>query len=274
MFNFLHTFRPQPNILSFGPLNIYWYGMFVVIGTLIALGITLKLAKRANLPIDKVFDLSFYTIIGGILGARIYHILLELPYYIKHPGSILKVWEGGLAIHGGIIAGLAIIFFYCKKNKLDLWLSAAIITPGLALGQALGRWGNYFNQELFGKPTDLPWGIPINIMNRPNEYIAYEYFHPTFLYESLGNIVIFTTMLILVKKIIDKKTIPAHMAVLCYLSLYSLLRFSMEFLRTDTTLIITGGLRWPQIFSLILLLTSVFLMIKTRGKKTTNKKTS
>jgi phosphatidylglycerol:prolipoprotein diacylglycerol transferase len=266
MINFLHSFNPQPTILSFGFLNIYWYGMFVVTGTLVALAITMKLAKRAGLPTDKFFDLSFYTIIGGIIGARIYHILLELPYYIKNPLNIFKVWEGGLAIHGGIIAGLLIAFLYCRKNNLNFWLSAAIITPGMALGQAIGRWGNYFNQELFGKPTTLPWGIPINIVNRPDIYISSEYFHPTFLYESLGNITIFLIMLFLVKKIINKKNVTPQIAVLSYLALYSFLRFMTEFLRTDTTLVISI-FRWPQIFSLIIFVVSIFLIIKTRRKK-------
>ena len=190
MINFLHTFNPDPILISLGPINIYWYGFFILLGSISALLITLKLASYYNIKKDTIIDLAFYLIIGGIIGARIYHVFLEFPYYLSHPLNIFKIWQGGLAIHGGIIAGVIILFFFAKSiskrsnlqkgdwisARKNFWLLSAILVPGLALAQAIGRWGNYFNQELFGLPTDKAWGIPINFLNRPAEFLNFQYF--------------------------------------------------------------------------------------------------
>jgi phosphatidylglycerol:prolipoprotein diacylglycerol transferase len=262
MINFLHTNQPEALLLKFGPIEIYWYGLFIVIGILTAISISIKIAKYYNLEKTKIIDLSFYLIIFGIIGARLYHVFLELPYYFNNPLSILKVWQGGMAIHGALIAGVITLFFFAKKNKLNIFKLTAIITPGLALGQAIGRWGNYFNQELFGLPTDASWGIPIELNNRILEYISFEYFHPTFLYESIGNFFIFIILIALHVYIIKKDKIKNFFFILItslYLILYSILRFSLEFIRIDTTPDFLG-LRFPQIISiLIILVVLVFL---------------
>jgi phosphatidylglycerol---prolipoprotein diacylglyceryl transferase len=266
MFDLLHSFSPQATIFTFGTIKVYWYGLFIVLGAMAAISITAKLAKRAGLPPTKVFDMAFYIMIFGILGARIYHILLELPYYTKYPADIIKVWQGGLAIHGAIIAGLITLVIFCKKEKIDFWLSAAIMVPGVALGQAIGRWGNYFNQELYGLPTDLPWGIPIDLMHRPLQFLSVEYFHPTFLYESLGNFIIFGILFFLVLRVAAKKISDPKIILLSYLAMYSILRFSTEFLRLDQTLLI-AGLRWPQIFSALLFVASIaWIALILKGK--------
>jgi len=218
------------------------------------------------LPVEKVFDISFYVVIGGIIGARIYHIFLELPYYSKHPMEMVKIWQGGLAIHGGIIAGLVILILLCRKEKIDFWKFSAAIAPGLALGQAIGRWGNYFNQELFGLPTDLPWGIPIELMHRPMEYLNYGYFHPTFIYESIGNLAIFGVLLYSAIRLAGKESGNAKMVLLSYLALYSILRFSTEFIRIDQTALVFGW-RWPQIFSAMIFIVSVaWMSLILKGK--------
>ena len=201
MFNFLHTFTPNPILLSFGNFRIYWYGLFIVLGILTALTISLKLAQKFNLSQNKIFDLGFWIIVFGIIGARIYHIFLEFEYYLAKPLDIFKIWQGGIAIHGALIAGILVIYFFSKKEKLNFWLLTAVIVPGLAFAQAIGRWGNYFNQELFGTPTNLPWGIPISLLNRPNQFISNKFFHPTFIYESLGNLAIFGILLFILFKI-------------------------------------------------------------------------
>lgn len=268
MFDFFHSFQPQPVILAFAGLKVYWYGLFVVLGTLAALTVALKLARRGNFSSNKIFDLSFWLILGGIAGARIYHILLELPYYSKYPADIFKIWEGGLAIHGGLIAGLIILILFCRKEKISFWFLGALLAPGIALGQAIGRWGNYFNQELFGQPTNLPWGIPIDLMHRPMSNLSAEYFHPTFLYESLGNLAIFGLVLSLALKFLAKKIKNEKVVLLSYLALYSALRFSLEFIRMDQTAVIFG-FRWPQIFSaIIFIVCAIWLMPFFRRKKT------
>jgi phosphatidylglycerol---prolipoprotein diacylglyceryl transferase len=268
MINFFHTNQPEALLLKFGPIEIYWYGLFIVIGILTAISLTLKLAQYYKIQRSEIIDLSFYLIIFGIIGARLYHVFLEFSYYLNNPLNILKVWEGGMAIHGALIAGIITLFLFTKKHKLNIFKLIAIITPGIALGQAIGRWGNYFNQELFGLPTDAPWGIPIELNNRILEYISFEYFHPTFLYESIGNFFIFIILIALHIYMIKKDKIKNFFFVLItslYLILYSILRFSLEFIRIDTTPVLFG-LRFPQIVSVLIILI-VFIFLFYSAKK-------
>jgi len=267
MITFLHTFLPKAILISFGSVDVYWYGLLIVTGILTAIAVTLKLAKFYNIKKDTIMDLAFWLATSGIIGARIYHVLLEWKYYIVNPIDIFKIWQGGLAIHGGIIAGIIVIWLYCRKHKLNGWLIASLIAPGLALAQAIGRWGNYFNQEIIGRPTDLPWGIPIDFANRPIEYINNIYFHPAFLYESIGNLIIFLILIAIHIYIIKKSVTSYALCVTSYAILYSLLRFATEFIRTDQTPIIIG-LRFPQIISLMTILASaIFLAAKLKPIK-------
>lgn len=287
MISFLHNYHPDPIIFQFGPIALRWYGLFVVLGISAAIMVSLRLAKKYQLAFEAVFDLAFYLIIGGLIGARIYDVLLQLPYYLDHPWHILQIWRGGLAIHGAIIAGLLIIYFFGRSKKINFFKLTALVVPGLALGQSIGRWGNYFNQELFGLPTHLPWGIPISPVYRPLEHISAQYFHPTFLYESLACLILFFLLLYLnsiwlkekkvshqeivtesIKKEIKliarraNKESPSVYTWLTavYVISYSLIRFFLEFIRLDATPLFLGW-RWPQIFSLILIIITVFLLI-------------
>ncbi|HOZ55672.1 MAG: Prolipoprotein diacylglyceryl transferase [Parcubacteria group bacterium ADurb.Bin316] len=256
MINFLHNFTPNPILISFGPLHVYWYGIFIVLGIIAALIVALKLAEYYQIKKEGIVDLAFYLIIGGVIGARIYHICLKFSYYAEHQLDIFKLWNGGLAIHGAIIAGVIVMYVFAKNKNLNFWQLAAITVPGLALAQAIGRWGNYFNQELYGRPTTLPWGVPIQFNNRVLEYYTSNYFHPTFLYESLGSLIIFAVLLFMHYLIIKKQKLNFRYIVFAYLVLYSLLRFATEILRVDSTTIFLG-LRLPQIVSLIIILTSL-----------------
>lgn len=228
-----------------------------------ALGISLKLAKYYNINSDTLFDLAFWLIINGLIGARIYEIFLQLPYYLNNPLDTFKIWQGGLAIHGAIIAGLITIYFFSKKHKIYFWILCSVIVPGLALAQAIGRWGNYFNQEIFGLPTNLSWGIPIDLVNRPLNYISNEFFQPTFLYESLGCLFIFFVLMILNYFFIKKNNLNNSVYILSsaiYMLSYSLLRFVLEFIRIDESPVIFY-MRWPQFISLIIIFISLSLLI-------------
>jgi phosphatidylglycerol:prolipoprotein diacylglycerol transferase len=263
MFSLLHNFLPQAILFNLGPITIYWYGLFIVTGIIFALGLTLLLANRFKINPETIWDLSFYLVLFGIIGARVYEIFLEFPYYFTHPNQIIKIWEGGLAIHGGIIAGFITLFIFVKKYKLNFWQLAAIFTPGLALGQSIGRFGNWFNQELFGLPTSLPWGIPIALENRPIEFISQSFFQPTFLYESLGSLLIASLLFILLWKQNNNLTKKIAMQIsACYLALYAVLRFSLEFIKIDATPIIFN-LRLPQITSLIFLIAAFIIYKKS-----------
>ncbi|PIT95269.1 prolipoprotein diacylglyceryl transferase [Candidatus Falkowbacteria bacterium CG10_big_fil_rev_8_21_14_0_10_39_9] len=268
MINFLHTFHPQAILITLGPITVYWYGLFMVLAMIIGMTTAIIIAKRYNINPDKIIDLSFYLIIGGLIGARIYEIFLELPYYVSQPLEIIKVWHGGLAVHGAIIGGLITLGLFVWKNQdYNFWKLCAIAVPALALGQAIGRCGNYFNQELFGLPTSLPWGIPIDILNRNNDYISASYFHPTFIYEALGDLLIFGVLILchylIIKKrranVTDEKISYFRSTVLIYIILYSILRFLLEFIRIDVAPVL-WGLRWPQIASLSLIFISLIIL--------------
>ncbi len=283
MFNFLHSFSPQPILFSFGPIKIYWYGFFIVLGIVSGISISLFLASRYNLKKERIIDMAFWFIVCGLLGARLYHILIEFSYYKHNIRNIFKIWQGGLAIHGGIIGGLIVLFYFSHKHinyfslqcfskdlmkKEKFWFLASVVAPAIALGQAIGRWGNYFNQELFGYPTSLPWGIPIDPINRPLNYFSYNFFHPTFLYESFGDFLIFIFLLFFHIWIIkNKKSLYYNfLLVLFYLFFYSLLRFGIEFIRIDPSFEFCS-LRFPQIISLLLMIITIILFFQNRKNK-------
>lgn len=245
----------------------------MVLGIIAGLLITFQLAKYYNISANLIFDLFFWLIIGGIVGGRIYDDLLNFNYYLNHPLQSLEIWKGGLAIHGAIIAGIIILFIFAKRQKLSFWEIGALLVPGLALGQAIGRWGNYFNQELFGLPTNSFIGIPINTVNRPAQYIFNNFFQPTFLYESIGCLLIFLFLLALNFYVIKKNGLGKRFyiwSVSLYMILYSILRFSLEFIRIDETPYVLG-LRFPQIISLlIIILFSLIIIFQSNAAKEKN----
>lgn len=267
--NFLHTFRPSPIAFELGKINIYWYGLFIAIGAILAymvcFFIITKIIKEPLLFLH-IENLVFYLVIFGIIGARIYHVLSRLPYYIKNPLEIFYIWQGGIGIFGAIIAGLLVLYFYAKKasffdNKFKIVLRLTdVLAPGIILAQSIGRWGNYFNSELFGRPTTLSWGIPISFLKRPDIFSSFEYFHPTFLYESLWNFVLFIVLLIFSFFFIKKR--PGLITSL-YLIFYSLGRFFVEFIRVDYQPTFFS-LRMSQIFSIILILFGIWILIKSK----------
>jgi len=264
--NFLHTFTPQPVLIEIGPITVYWYGFFMALAILAGLLVSIKIAKLYDIKKETIYDLFFYLIIFGFLGARLFYILYNPVYFWQNPLDVFKIWQGGLAIHGGLVAGILVLLSFPRRresrekgmllkqldsrlrgddNKNKFWQLASIIAPGLALGQAIGRWGNYFNQELFGLPTDLPWGIPIALANRSAGFENFTYFHPTFLYESFGNFFIFCLLLMFhwflrskthnVERTTHNTSDRYALCVICYALLYSILRFFIEFLRIDPT---------------------------------------
>ena len=145
----------NPILLEIGNITIYWYSIMILSGVIIGSLLVTKESKRFNISKTKTSDMLFYTMIFGILGARIYYVIFNLDYYLQEPISIIKVWEGGLAIHGGIIAGISYLIYYTKKNNIDTIKMIDICAPGLLIGQAIGRWGNFFNGEAHGPITTL-----------------------------------------------------------------------------------------------------------------------
>jgi len=255
--NFLHTYIPDPVAFTIGNLTIHWYGLIMALSVIVALLLSLHIAKRREIPKEDIIDASFWLIIGGLIGARLYEVGLEWDYYSTHLEMIPQLWKGGLAIHGAIIGGLIALGIFVRRKQYNIWNITAVILPGFALAQSIGRWGNWFNQELFGTPTLRPWGIPIDLLHRPFKYEVFTYFHPVFLYESLGLLVIAALLYFMARK----KDFPCAIIVAAYLIMAGALRFRLEYIKSDITPIILG-LRWPQIASLLMILAGVVICLK------------
>jgi phosphatidylglycerol:prolipoprotein diacylglycerol transferase len=269
MMNWLHAFEPQPILVSWGPLIIHWYGLTMALAILAAVIVAVVLGRAYQVKAETIIDLSFWLIIGGFIGARLYYVGLTWDYYQNNLWDILKIWQGGLAIHGAIIAGLVILWLFVKQRRLNFWLAASLIVPGLALGQAIGRWGNYFNQELFGLPTGLPWGIPIAVVNRPAAYLSNQFFHPTFLYESICSLLIFGFLALahwLARREKTNQETNYRAITLSYLIFYSVVRFVLEDFRVDETPLL-GLWRWPQVVSAIIALASLAILLYSAKRK-------
>jgi len=226
-----------------------------VLGILAAFFVARILYKKYGYDPALLYDLAFYAILCAIIGGRLYYVLYAWEYYQYDLLEIFKIWHVGMALHGDIIGGIIGLLIYTKKHKINVLHTLDIVAPGIALGTAIGRWGNYFNQELFGKPTDAWWGIPIETINRPTEYMASEYFHPTFLYSSFLNFLLFLD-LILLHYIIIKYSITRlakGSIFIIYIIEYSIIRFIMEFYRIDFSPEVFG-IRWAQLLSFLLIL--------------------
>jgi len=253
----------SPGAIAFqlGPLAVRWYGILIATGVLLGTTLAHREAIRRHQDPDKILNAIVLTVLVALLGARLYYVLFNWEYYGADPRKIFAVWEGGLAIHGGLIAGALAAILYCHKTGLSMLGTLDIMAPGVAIGQAIGRWGNFFNQEAFGVPTDLPWRLYIDPAHRPAWLASFEYFHPTFLYESLWNFLVFAILWFGLRKRLEGK--PGALT-LCYLGLYSIGRFFVEGLRIDSLML--GSFRAAQVASVVLVCLSAlgFILITRR----------
>lgn len=240
---------PGPIMLELGPLTIRWYGFLIACAVVIGVTLAQWLAQRRNIDPDLVGDLVIWLIIGAIPGARLYYVAFEWQNYASRPLDIFAIWQGGIAIHGAIIGGTLAAILFARSQQVSFWQLIDVIAPSLILGQGIGRWGNFFNSEAFGRPTDLPWKLFIPLRNRPPQLASFEYFHPTFLYESLWNLGVFVVLLSLFFwGLRHPGALKVGTLIFAYLILYSVGRFWIEGLRTDSLMF--GPLRIAQIISL------------------------
>jgi len=251
--------------LDLGFIQIYWYSIMILIGLLIGLLVIYYEMKKQKINLDFFTNLAFYSIIIGIVCARLYYVLFNLDYYGSNVIEIFEIWNGGLAIHGGILGGGLFALIYCLKHKVDFYRIFDICVVGLIIAQAIGRWGNFFNQEAYGMLTTkealIGMNIPQFIIN--GMYINGGYHHPTFLYESIWNIVGFIGLLI--TRSTYKKLKTGQLTGI-YLIWYSLGRIVIESMRTDSLML--GNIRVAQLVSIIFIISGILLII-FRGK--TNK---
>lgn len=240
-----------------GIIQIYWYSIFIFLAILAACIVIYLEAKKRKINEEFIVNLAFNVIIFGVIGARLYYVLFNLDYYMSNPVEILEIWNGGLAIHGGILAGALFAICYCKKHKVETLKIFDIIVVGLIIGQAIGRWGNFFNQEAYGAITTFSklknLGIPEFVIN--GMYILGEYRQPTFFYESIWNLFGFIALLI-IRRYPYLKT--GQLSGI-YLIWYSIIRFITEGMRTDSLML--GSFKIAQIVSIILFVIGIILFV-------------
>lgn len=256
-------FTPPEILIEFGAIRIYTYGLIVALAAIIGYLITIRMAKLYGRVFEKDFVHVIDTIllplfIIGAVCARAVFVLYNLEYFSTHAWEIVALWRGGWVWHGGLIGATIALALYTRVKKLPFWIIADIMTPGVILAQAVGRWGNYFNQEAYGLPTTLLWGIPIEAARRVTGYEGFSHFHPVFLYESVGDLAIFLIVYILSRRIVlhfakgrrgEGGIMRAGTVFLGYAILYSLVRFFLEYIRIDIVPVV-GGLRAPQWISI------------------------
>lgn len=245
--------------------DVRYYGIMLFLGMIAGILTTCFISKKyyKGVDLDLLTDFFPFLIVFSILFARLYYVLLSLDYYLKYKGEIFAIWHGGISIHGAILGGIlaGFIFFKVVKKK-PLLPYADVVSYGLVIGQAIGRWGNFFNSEAFGRPCDLPWKLYIEPAKRPIEYAFQGYFHPTFLYESLWNIVVFLVLFFVVRKLASKFLVKADGIIFfSYLALYSLGRIFIENLRIDSVLNVFG-VPFALLISILILLISAVVLWK------------
>jgi phosphatidylglycerol:prolipoprotein diacylglycerol transferase len=250
-----------------GPFLVHYYGILIMLGVLAATWLTIRMLKDSGVDSEVVWELLPWTVIAGIIGARIWHILtppqsmvdlgITTGYYLSHPLDAIAIWKGGLGIPGAVIGGALALWLQARRRKLSFLVLVDAVAPGLALAQAIGRWGNFINQEVYGMPSNLPWAIFIDPAHRIPEFADQATYHPLFLYESILNLIIMG-ILVWVTFRFKKNRIPGMIFQL-YLILYPVVRFMLEFLRLDTSHV--GGINANQTLMAVIGLSSLGILI-------------
>jgi len=246
----------MPTGIQLGPLILRYYGLLIMAGALAALWLSSRQAVLRGKDPDFLLDAFPWVLIAGVVGARVWHILtppesmvaagITTRYYLTHLEEAVAIWKGGLGIYGAVIGGTAALAFYSSWKGERFWVWADILAPGVALAQAIGRWGNYINQEVYGLPSKLPWAIYISPEHRLEGYRDTAFYHPLFLYESLWSLATMAVLLWLNRK--RRFKLSPGSVFLAYIVLYGVGRFFLEFLRLDVSS--AGGVNINQLFML------------------------
>jgi prolipoprotein diacylglyceryl transferase len=239
---------PGDRSLEVGPLTLRYYGLMIALGVIAAVWLAGKRFRARGYPEETATSMAMWAVPAGLVGARLYHVITDWRRFEGRWGEAFKIWEGGLGVLGGVAAGAVVGVWWLQRHGVDMRTGLDVVAPALPLAQAVGRWGNWFNQELFGRPTDLPWGLEIDPGRRPDRFADEDTFHPTFLYESLWNLGLVAFLLW-----VDRRQVLGRGRLFAlYLAGYSVGRLWIEALRVDPASEV-GGLRvnlW--IFGLLL----------------------
>jgi phosphatidylglycerol:prolipoprotein diacylglycerol transferase len=261
--------------IHIGPLYVRFYGIIIMTGALLATLLAQRLLKRKDKDPEIVWDALIWALVFGIIGARLYHVFTpsisaggweQTLNYLRNPITILTTWEGGLGMPGAILGGVLGLYIYARRNNIAIGLILDVAAPGVALAQAIGRWGNFVNQELFGFPTDLPWGIRIDknilelvyrdITYKGQTLVNFDRFHPLFLYESLWNLLNMAILLYIWRR--HEERMGSGELFLIYLIIYPLGRFLLEFIRLDYVPLF--GINLNQVIMLLVAVASGFVL--------------
>jgi phosphatidylglycerol---prolipoprotein diacylglyceryl transferase len=250
----------NPIAIDLGPIQVHWYGLIIGFGVLLGLIIALRESERRGLDKEIFTDLILFAVPIAIISARIYYVIFQWEYYSQNPGDIIKIWNGGIAIHGALIGSVLTAIVFAKVKKVSFWKLVDIAAPSLLLGQAIGRWGNFMNQEAHGGEITRSFlenmHLPEFIINQM--YINGTYYHPTFLYESIWNLLGVIILLSL-----RKVNLRRGELFLTYVIWYSIGRYFIEGLRTDS-LMLTESLRIAQVISIVLAVVAIALVVYRR----------
>ncbi|MDW4528142.1 prolipoprotein diacylglyceryl transferase [Rossellomorea marisflavi] len=252
----------DPIAFELGPISVHWYGVIIGLGIALGMYMVIRESKRQGLHPDTFIDLLVWAIPIAIISARIYYVAFEWNnYYADHPEDIIKIWNGGIAIHGALIGSVLTTIVFAKVRGLSFWKLTDIAAPSLIVGQAIGRWGNFINQEAHGREVSRQFlenlHLPRFIIDQM--YIDGSYYHPTFLYESLWNVVVLVLLLIIRRKV---KSLRRGELFLTYVIGYSIGRFFVEGMRTDSLML--GDFRFAQVISIALIVAAIVTMIYRR----------
>ncbi|PIR97117.1 MAG: prolipoprotein diacylglyceryl transferase [Candidatus Doudnabacteria bacterium CG10_big_fil_rev_8_21_14_0_10_41_10] len=243
-----------------GPVRIHIYSLTMFLAVALGFFSVRKIAPRFGVKVSDAENLVLINFAVGFFGARVHHVISGWGYYSQNLTAIFQVWNGGLGIYGGVISAIIATIIYSRIKKINFFTLADLLAPAAILGLAIGRWGNYFNQEAYGVPTTLPWKIFIDPVNRVVGYENFQYFHPTFLYESLWAFLVF---LILFKLVKSEKLLGSGFIFANYLIIYSFGRFFIEGLRADQTIVY--GFAANQIVALVLIIVGAVILSLRRS---------
>lgn len=258
----MHLVALNPIAFHLGPLEVHWYGIFIATAVLIAVYLSVKEGIRHGIKPDNIYDMILWALPVAIICARIYYVAFEWPYYSNHLSEIVSIWNGGIAIYGALIGASIVVVLYCRNKFISVWKMLDVIAPTIIMGQGIGRWGNFMNQEAFGKVTNLSFlqGLHLPQFVIKQMYIQGFYRQPTFFYESLWDLLGFV-LLMNIRHV--NRLMKDGEVILTYVIWYSFGRFFVEGMRTDS-LMLFAGIRVSQLLSIILFIGAIALFYYRR----------
>lgn len=257
----------NPIAFHLGPIEVHWYGVIIATGVILAVYLAVREGNKRGINADDIYDMILWALPAALICARLYYVAFQWQYYKNNPGEIIQIWDGGIAIYGSLIGAMIVVIWFCRKRFIPVWLMLDVAAPTVILAQSIGRWGNFMNQEAFGKVTSLAYlqGLHLPHFIISQMYISGAYRQPTFLYESIWS---FLGFLVLITLRHNPKFFKQGEVFLSYVMWYSFGRFFIEGMRTDSLMLY--NLRVSQILSIVLFVGAIGIIIYRRRRRETN----